>query len=65
MEMIQIQVGAFASRHLRFTDGGSARFGSTHPPYDVRITDHEDGVFLKGGVGGYIQTWYELVSLER
>jgi len=25
----------------------------------------EDAIFVKGGVGGYMQTWYELVSLDR
>ncbi len=28
-------------------------------------TDDADGIFLKGGVGGYMQTWYELISLQR
>jgi hypothetical protein len=36
-----------------------------HPPYNVWITDDEDGVMLQGGVGGYMKTWYELVSLNR
>jgi hypothetical protein len=36
-----------------------------HPPYDLWITDDEDSIFLKGGVGGYMMTWYELVELRR
>ena len=38
---------------------------SRHPTYDLWVTDDADGIFLKGGVGGYMQTWYELISLER
>jgi hypothetical protein len=36
-----------------------------HPPYDVWITDDEDALMLQGGVAGYMQTWYELIALER
>ena len=36
-----------------------------HPDYDVWVTADEDSNFVKGGVGGYMQTWYELVALER
>jgi hypothetical protein len=35
-----------------------------HPPYDI-WAEEQDGVFLKGGVGGYMQTWYELIALDR
>jgi hypothetical protein len=29
------------------------------------VTADEDAIFLQGGVGGYMQTWYELVELRR
>jgi hypothetical protein len=36
-----------------------------HPLYDVWTTADEDALFVQGGVGGYMQTWYELVQLDR
>jgi hypothetical protein len=36
-----------------------------HPPYDVWCTADGDYVFLKGAVGGYMQTYYELTELWR
>ena len=35
-----------------------------HPPYDVWCTADEDFIFLKGEVGGYMQTYYELMEME-
>lgn len=64
-ETVTVRTGTFPARHYLFTDDGSAGFSSKHPPYDVWITDDEDGIFLQGGVGGYMQTWYELAALER
>ena len=51
---------AGSSSSTRATDGMGQ-----HPPYELWITDDADGVFLKGGVGGYMMTWYELVELRR
>jgi len=34
-----------------------------HPPYDIWCSADDDYIFLKGGVAGYMQTHYELVSL--
>jgi hypothetical protein len=45
-------------------DDGSSGMAGAHPPYDI-WAEEQDGVFLKGGVGGYMQTWYELTHLER
>lgn len=64
-ETITVKAGVFAARHFQFLDDGDSGMTGAHPPYDVWITDDEDGVMLQGGVGGYMQTWYELVSLER
>ncbi len=64
-ETITVGAGTFAARHFQFVDDGSAGMAGTHPPYDVWITDDVDGIMLQGGVGGYMQTWYELTELQR
>ncbi len=64
-ETVTVKAGTFAARHFQFVDDGTSGMSGAHPPYDVWITDDEDGIMLQGGVGGYMQTWYELVSLER
>jgi hypothetical protein len=64
-ETITVKAGTFAARHYQYVDDGSSGMAGTHPPYDVWITDDEDGIMLQGGVGGYMQTWYELVELDR
>lgn len=64
-ETREVKAGRFAARHFQFIDDGSSGMAGQHPVYDVWITDDADGVMLCGGVGGYMQTWYELVSLER
>jgi hypothetical protein len=60
-----VKAGTFAARHFQFFDDGTSGMTGAHPPYDVWITDDADGVMLCGGVGGYMQTWYELTSLDR
>ncbi len=59
--------GQFDCRRFRFSDenGGMVTADGAHPPYDFWVTADDDAIFVKGGVGGYMQTWYELVSLER
>lgn len=64
-ETVTVKAGTFAARHFQFTDDGSGGMLTTHPPYDVWITDDADGIMLCGGVGGHMMTWYELVSLTR
>ncbi len=64
-ERIKVPAGSFDALHLQFLDSGASGMTGTHPPYDVWITDDADAVFLQGGVGGYMQTWYELRTLER
>ena len=64
-ETITVKAGTFNARHFQFLDDGSSGMAGTHPPYDIWITDDDDAIMLQGGVGGYMQTWYELVSLER
>ena len=56
----------FACHRFRFIDDGEDKMGGKeHPAYDLWVTADDDRIFVKGGVGGYIATWYELVELER
>lgn len=66
-ETVTVAAGTFDCRHFRFSDedGGMATKDGSHPAYDVWVTSDADSLFVQGGVGGYMQTWYELVSLER
>ncbi|HVC30654.1 MAG TPA: hypothetical protein VND24_05655 [Steroidobacteraceae bacterium] len=64
-ERIEVRAGTFRARHFQYLDEGDSGMLGRHPPYDVWISDDHDGVLLQGGVGGYMQTWYELVALER
>lgn len=64
-ETLTVKAGTFAARHFQFLDDGSAGMATQHPPYDVWITDDADAIMLQGSVQGYMQTWYELVSIER
>lgn len=67
-ETVTVRAGTFDCYHYQFTDdaGGMISIeGNAHPPYDVWVTADDDAVFVQGGVGGYMQTWYELVELTR
>lgn len=64
-EDVTVEAGTFKTRHFQFLDDGTSGMSGEHPIYDVWITDDEDAIFVQGGVGGYMQTWYELVSLKR
>ena len=61
---VTVAAGAIACRHFRFVDKG-AMGGKQHPAYDVWVTADDDAIFVQGGVGGYMATWYELAELER
>ncbi|WP_240502041.1 hypothetical protein [Sphingomonas panacis] len=63
-ETITVAAGTFEASHYRFTDPHGDMAGG-HPDYDVWVTADDDAIFLQGGVAGYMQTWYELVELER
>jgi hypothetical protein len=63
-EVREVSAGRFPCRHFRFIDEG-AMGGSQHPVYDMWVTADRDSIFVCGGVGGYMQTWYELVELSR
>ncbi len=67
-ETVTVAAGTFDSYHFRFTDEAGGMVGASghaHPDYDVWVTADDDAIFLKGGVGGYMQTWYELTELTR
>ena len=66
-ETVTVAAGTFDCYHFQFTDeeGGMVNANGAHPPYDVWVTADEDAIFVQGGVGGYMQTWYELVELAR
>jgi hypothetical protein len=66
-ETVTVAAGTFSCRHLRFTDEDKWMVSAqgAHPVYDVWVTADVDCLFVQGGVGGYMQTWYELVELDR
>lgn len=67
-EKVTVQAGTFDSFHYRYSDDTGGMVGAdgvAHPEFDVWVTADDDAIFLKGGVGGYMQTWYELVELTR
>ena len=67
VEEVTVAAGTFRCRKFRFSDedAGFASTQGAHPVYDVWVTDDDDAIFVQGGVGGYMQTWYELVELAR
>jgi len=65
-ETITVPAGTFACRRFAFIDSSDTGMGGReHPRYDMWVTADEDAVFVQGGVGGYMATWYELAELER
>jgi hypothetical protein len=65
-ERVTVAAGSFDCRHFRFVDESSEGMGGkAHPHYDMWVTADADSIFVQGGVGGYMQTWYELAELER
>ena len=61
-ESVTVRAGTFDALHFRFV--GTPGLPQEHPPYDIWCTNDGDYLFLKGAVGGYMQTYYELVELE-
>ncbi len=62
-EKVTVGAGAFDAWHYQFV--ANRELPEEHPPYDVWCTTDREFLFLKGGVAGYMQTWYELVELAR
>ena len=63
-EEVTVKAGTFNARHFQVTDT-AGNLPEEHPPYDVWCTADEDYLFLKASVGGYMQTYYELIEFER
>lgn len=61
-EQVTVAAGHFDALHFRYVDT-AGQLPEEHPPYDVWCTDDGQYIFLKGGVGGYMQTYYELTEL--
>lgn len=65
-ETVTVPAGTFACRKFAFIDDSDTGMGGkTHPRYEMWVTADDDHIFVQGGVGGYMATWYELVELER
>ncbi|MCY4364211.1 MAG: hypothetical protein OXE42_18845 [Gammaproteobacteria bacterium] len=62
-ETITVPAGTFDAHHLRYVDT-AGQLPEEHPVYDVWCSADGDFIFLRGEVGGYMQTFYELVELE-
>ena len=60
-ENIDVEAGNFDALHFRFVS--SPGLPEAHPPYDIWCTNDGDFIFLRGDIGGYMQTYYELVEL--
>ena len=61
-ESIEVAAGKFDALHFRFVS--SPGLPEAHPPYDIWCTNDDNFLFLRGDIGGYMQTFYELVELE-
>ena len=59
-EKVTVKAGTFDSLHFSF--GAVQGLSVEHPLYHVWVTADGDYVFLKGWVGGYMMTAYELVE---
>ncbi len=62
-EEVEVLAGRFKALHFRYVDTAGG-MPEEHPPYDVWCTDDGNYIFLRGCVGGYMQTRYELVELN-
>ena len=63
-DTITVPVGTFDAHHFRYVDT-AGELPQEHPQYDVWCSADDDCIFLRGEVGGYMQTFYELIELER
>jgi hypothetical protein len=62
-DTVTVGAGTFEALHFRFV--GAPGLPVDHPVYDVWCTADGEFLFLCGEVGGYMQTRYELVELQR
>lgn len=59
-ETIEIPAGRFDCHRVRFVG-----LTNDHPPYDMWVTRDGEFLYVRGEVGGYMDSVFELVSLER
>lgn len=62
-EKIEVAAGKFDALHFRMV--GAPGLPQAHPAYDLWCTNDDDFIFLRGIIGGYMQTAYELVELHH
>jgi len=62
-EEITIAAGTFKAHHFAVGDTAGSLL-EEHPPYHVWVTADDDYLFLKASAAGYMQTHYELESVE-
>ncbi len=61
-ETVTVGAGTFDAYHLQFPS--TKELPEEHPPYDIYVTADGEFTFLKGSVGGYMKTYYELTAFE-
>jgi hypothetical protein len=62
-ETLRVAAGSFDALHFQFVSAPGLPI--EHPPYDIWCTADGDFIFLKGVIGGYMQTYYELVEIAH
>jgi hypothetical protein len=62
-ERVSVAAGSFDALHFRYVDT-AGQLPEEHPPYDVWCTADGNYLYLEGGVGGYMQTRYELAEIQ-
>ncbi len=62
-EKVTVGAGTFDAYKCQFPI--NSELPEEHPPYEVWITADGEFTFLKGGVAGYMQTYYELTSFAE
>jgi hypothetical protein len=61
-ETVTVTAGTFRTHHYQYLDEGQEGLAGTHPAIDVWVTADGDFVYVKGRIGGYFQSEYELVE---
>lgn len=64
-ETVTVAAGTFATHHYRYLDASAATPDKAHPPIDVWVTADGDCVYVKGRIGGYFMSEYELVEYQN
>ena len=59
-ETITTPAGEFSCHHIQYV-----AFSNNHPPYDLWITNDGEFHFVRGIVGGYMDSTFELVERRR